>query len=208
MARDRMIRVLRDEFDVSDERVLGVMASVPRHLFVPEALKFQAYRNNALPISGKQTISQPLIVARMTELLDLEKKHKVLEIGTGSGYQTAILAKLGGKIYSIERVLDLAETAKKRLAGLNNVTIKCSDGTNGWDAYSPFDRILVTAGAPVPPEPLVAQLSNGGKIVIPVGDEKERQNLIRITKTPEGVVRETFGACSFVPLIGDHGWEA
>ena len=158
MARERMIKVLREEFNVSDEEVLEAMGSIPRHLFVPEAFKFQAYRNNALPISGKQTISQPLIVARMTELLGLEKKHKVLEIGTGSGYQTAILSVLGGKIYSIERVPELAETAGKRLSGFTNVTIKCGDGTNGWEAYSPFDRIIVTAGAPVEPEPLI--LSN------------------------------------------------
>lgn len=207
MARERMVRVLRDEFGISDERVLEAMDDIPRHLFVPQALRFQAYRNNALPISGKQTISQPLIVARMTELLDLKSNHKVLEIGTGSGYQTAILAAIADKIYSIERIPELASIAEERLSAIKNITVKCGDGTKGWEAYSPYDRILVTAGSPVAPDPLIDQLAEGGKLVIPVGEHKEKQHLLRITKTREGITRETFGACTFVPLIGDHAWE-
>ncbi|HUF03690.1 MAG TPA: protein-L-isoaspartate(D-aspartate) O-methyltransferase [Aridibacter sp.] len=207
MARARMVRILREDFGVKDERVLKAMATVPRHHFVPDAFRFQAYRNNALPISGKQTISQPLIVARMTELLDIEKKHKILEIGTGSGYQTAILAELGDKIYSIERVPELAASAEKRLAGYRNITVKAGDGTKGWEAYSPYDRIIVTAGSPVAPEPLLVQLAIGGVLVIPVGDDKGRQELLRIRKTEKGLERDSFGACAFVPLIGDHGWK-
>ncbi|QQS43189.1 MAG: protein-L-isoaspartate(D-aspartate) O-methyltransferase [Acidobacteriota bacterium] len=206
MARERMVRILRDDFGVSDERVLAAMGSVPRHLFVPDAFRFQAYRNNALPISGKQTISQPLIVARMTELLEIGERSKILEIGTGTGYQTAILAELGDKIYSIERVPELASAAERRLAGYRNITVKAGDGTKGWEAYSPYDRILVTAGSPVAPEPLLAQLAEGGILVIPIGDEKGKQDLLRIRKTEKGLERESFGACTFVPLIGDHGW--
>lgn len=207
MARERMVRILRDESGIRDERVLEAMGSVPRHLFVPDAFRFQAYRNTALPISGKQTISQPLIVARMTELLEIEKKHKILEIGTGTGYQTAILAELGDKIYSIERVPELAASAEKRLAGYRNITVKAGDGTKGWEAYSPYDRILVTAGSPVAPDPLLSQLAEGGILVVPVGEDIARQELLRIRKTENGLERESFGACTFVPLIGDHGWK-
>lgn len=209
MARRRMIDSLRTEHGIADERVLEAMDSVPRHLFVPEALKFQAYRNNALPIEGNQTISQPFIVARMTELLELRERSKVLEIGTGSGYQTAILAAIGGKIYSIERVEKLASKAEDLLRnmGLRNVTVKCSDGTNGWEAYEPYDSILVAAGGPAAPEPLIAQLKTGGRLVIPVGSDLKEQELIRFTKTDGGIKRETYGKCSFVPLIGEHGWK-
>lgn len=207
MARERMVRILRDEYGINDERVLSAMEEIPRHQFVPEAFKFQAYRNNALPISGNQTISQPLIVARMTEMLQLNGSAKVLEIGTGSGYQTAILAALSRKVFSIERVAELAKKAEKRLSGFRNVTIKCDDGTNGWEAYSPYDRILVTAGSPVAPEPLLSQLEEGGVMVVPVGEEKNEQKLVRITRTGGSIKRKEFGACSFVPLIGDHGWQ-
>lgn len=209
MARGRMVRQLRDEFGFSDERVLEAMDVIPRHLFVPEALKFQAYRNNALPIRGNQTISQPLIVAKMTSLLDLRPSAKILEIGTGTGYQTAILAYLGDRIYSIERVPELAAAAEERLRGMGirNVTVKCADGTQGWEAYSPYDRILVAAGSPVAPEPLIGQLAVGGILVIPVGEDPRKQELIKITRTENRIKRESFGACSFVPLIGEHGWK-
>jgi protein-L-isoaspartate(D-aspartate) O-methyltransferase len=209
MARRRMIEELRSQKGIMDERVLTAMDSVPRHVFVPEALKFQAYRNNALPIDGNQTISQPYIVARMSELLEPGERSKILEIGTGSGYQTAILAALGGKIYSIERVHKLAAKAEEvlRELGLRNVTVKHGDGTKGWEAYEPYDGILVAAGSPAAPEPLIAQLKTGGRLVIPVGADMKEQELIRFTKTEGGIKRENFGKCSFVPLIGEHGWQ-
>ena len=207
--REKMVKQLREHFKIKDERVLDVMNAVPRHLFLSDALKFQAYKNNALPIAGNQTISQPYIVAKMTELLELVPTSKVLELGAGSGYQTVILSKLAGKIFSIERVSNLADEAKQKLKefGVKNVTLQCADGTNGWEIYSPFDGILVAAGSPAIPEPLLNQLKTGGKMVIPIGDNERSQNLIRITKTPNGFKEENFGECSFVPLIGAHGWQ-
>ena len=208
MQRVRMAERLRDHYKIADERVLEAMVRLPRHLFVPEAIKSQAYNDNALPISGGQTISQPFIVARMTELLELSGKEKVLEIGAGSGYQTAVLASLARKIFAIERLANLADEANRRLQTLDvrNVTLKAGDGTFGWDAYMPFDAILVAAGGPEIPEPLVAQLKIGGKLVIPIGEEQRSQMLIRVTRTESGVRQENFGPCAFVPLIGEHGW--
>jgi len=204
-----MIEHLRSHHRVNDEAVLAAMEAVPRHLFVPEALKSQAYRDNALPIAGKQTISQPYIVAKMTELLAPNESSKILEIGTGSGYQTAILAAFGGRVYSIERVPELAEKAERTLRelGIRNATVKCADGTLGWEAYEPYDGILVAAGSPAAPEPLIAQLREGGRLVIPIGSDLKEQELIRFTRTENRIVRESFGKCSFVPLIGEHGWE-
>lgn len=206
--RDRMIEFLREHYKIRDERVLETMREVPRHQFVPEALKSQAYKDNALPIASKQTISQPFIVARMTELLELTAQSKVLEIGAGSGYQTAILAKLANKIYAIERVPNLAAEAREKLQKLkiNNVTLNCADGTLGWKMYAPFDAILVAAGSPTIPEPLLSQLKMGGRLVLPVGDNQQTQKLIRVTRTEKGFQTEDFGACAFVPLIGEHGW--
>ena len=208
MQRVRMAERLRDHYKIADERVLEAMVRLPRHLFVPEAIKSQAYNDNALPISGGQTISQPFIVARMTELLELTGKEKVLEIGAGSGYQTAVLASLARKVFAIERLSNLADEAAQRLQtiGIRNVTLKSADGTFGWDAYMPFDAILVAAGGPEIPEPLVAQLKIGGKLVIPIGEEQRSQMLIRVTRTESGVRQENFGPCAFVPLIGEHGW--
>ena len=208
MQRVRMAVRLRDHYKIADERVLETMVRLPRHLFVPEAIKSQAYNDNALPISGGQTISQPFIVARMTELLELSGKEKVLEIGAGSGYQTAVLASLARKIFAIERLANLADEANRRLQTLDvrNVTLKAGDGTFGWDAYMPFDAILVAAGGPEIPEPLVAQLKIGGKLVIPIGEEQRSQMLMRVTRTESGVRQENFGPCAFVPLIGEHGW--
>lgn len=209
ISRAAMIKNLREHYKIRDERILEVMSLVPRHLFVPDALKSQAYKDNALPISNNQTISQPFIVARMTEILELMPESKVLEIGAGSGYQTAILAKLARKIYAIERVPSLAKQAQERLNKLNisNVTLCCADGTNGWEAHSPFDAILVAAGSPSMPEPLLNQLKVGGKLVIPIGQDQKSQKLIRVTQTPNGFHTENFGACAFVPLIGEHGWQ-
>lgn len=207
--RERMIERLREHYKIGDEMVLDAMLRLPRHLFVPEALKAQAYKDNALPIAANQTISQPFIVARMTELLEANKKSRVLEIGAGSGYQTAILAMLAGQVYAIERIEGLAKQASERLLriGFQNVVLRCADGTSGWDTYAPFDGILVAAGGPLVPEPLLKQLKIGGKLVIPIGQDTKTQNLIRITRDEKGFRREDFGACAFVPLIGEHGWQ-
>jgi len=193
---------------IKDPRLIAAMKKVPRHLFVEEALHGQAYSDHPLPIGEKQTISQPYMVALMTETLELMGKEKVLEIGTGSGYQTAILAELAAKVFSIERIRSLAIRARKLLLeiGYLNVEIKFSDGTVGWLDESPFDAIIVTAGSPDIPQPLIDQLKVGGKLAIPVGDAYV-QDLIRITKTEDGVKKEDFGGCRFVKLIGKYGWE-
>jgi protein-L-isoaspartate(D-aspartate) O-methyltransferase len=203
-----MVARLRDHYGLSDRRVLDAMLTVPRHFFVPEALQGRAYDDHALPIAASQTISQPFIVARMSELLELDDRSRVLEIGAGSGYQTAILAKLAAQVYAIERIAELAREAQARIRGLGiyNATVKCFDGTLGWSANAPYDGILVAAGGPEIPEPLVAQLQLGGRLVIPIGDTRESQRLIRVIKTESGDVREDHGACAFVPLIGHYGW--
>jgi len=206
--RERMIAFLRGHYKISDENVLRAMNEVPRHFFVPEALKSQAYKDNALPIASKQTISQPFIVARMTELLELHPQSKVLEIGSGSGYQTAILAKLASKVYAIERVPILVKESQERFQKLqiNNVNLSCADGTLGWQTYAPFDAILVAAGSPNIPQPLLNQLKTNGRLVLPIGENQQTQRLIRVTRNNIGFKTEDFGACAFVPLIGEHGW--
>jgi protein-L-isoaspartate(D-aspartate) O-methyltransferase len=205
-----MVTRLRDHYGIRDERVLEAMRSVPRHAFVPEALQSRAYGDHALPISANQTISQPFIVARMTELLEINKEDRVLEIGAGSGYQTAVLAQVGGQVFAIERIGELAREAQSRIRQLNiyNATVKCFDGTLGWAAHAPYDAILVAAGGPSIPEPLVAQLKVGGRLVVPVGESREAQQLVRVVKTDGGYKQEDHGACAFVPLIGQHGWSA
>jgi len=192
---------------VKDARVIAAMRKVPRHLFVEEALQNQAYSDRPLPIGEKQTISQPYMVALMSEALQLTGKEKVLEIGAGSGYQTAILAEMARQVFSVERILSLTMKARMLLInlGYTNVEVKFSDGTEGWIGESPFDAIIVTAGSPDIPQPLVDQLAVGGRLVIPVGDESV-QDLIRLTKTEEGIKREDLGGCRFVKLIGRHGW--
>ena len=210
LPRRRMVELLREKYKIKDENVLAAMEKIPRHLFVPQALQTQAYRDNALPIAARQTISQPFIVARMTELLELDESKKVLEIGAGSGYQTAVLAELAGQIYAIERVAQLAAEADERLKnlGYQNVKLICADGTNGWQKFAPYDAILVAAGSPDIPAPLVNQLKIGGKLVIPIGANQQSQKLIRVTRRAAADLREEdFGACAFVPLIGEHGWE-
>lgn len=208
LQRARMVERLREHYKIHDERVLDAMSRLPRHLFVPEAIKSQAYNDNALPIAAGQTISQPFIVARMSELLELKGEEKVLEIGAGSGYQTAVLASLARKVFAIERLESLADDARRRLQslGLRNVTLKSADGTEGWVAYMPYDAILVAAGGPEIPLPLVEQLKVGGKLVIPIGEARGSQMLTRITRNEAGAIREDFGPCAFVPLIGAHGW--
>ena len=193
---------------IRDPRVIAAMKKVPRHLFVEEALQGQAYSDHPLPIGEKQTISQPYMVALMTETLLLTGRDKVLEIGAGSGYQTCILAEIALKVFSIERIRSLAIQVRKLVyeLGYLNVEIKFSDGTLGWIEESPFDAIMVTAGSPGIPQPLVDQLAVGGRLVIPVGDPTD-QELMRVTRTEEGVRKEGLGGCRFVRLIGQHGWD-
>jgi len=196
---------------IRDARLLKVMETIPRHLFVNEALREQAYNDNPLPIDEEQTISQPYIVALMTEAMELKGAEKILEIGTGSGYQTAILAELGERVFSIERIASLAGRARKILDGLHyfNVAIRVGDGTYGWKEESPFDAIIVTAGAPDIPKKLVEQLAVGARLVIPVGG-RHTQMLTKVTRLSEDVndvKKDNLGGCRFVDLVGDHGWE-
>jgi protein-L-isoaspartate(D-aspartate) O-methyltransferase len=203
-----MIARLRDHYGIRDARVLEALRHVPRHFFVSEALQSRAYGDHALPISANQTISQPFIVARMTELLELDSNSRVLEIGAGSGYQTAVLAQIAAQVYAIERIADLAREAQARIRhlGIYNATVKCFDGTLGWAANAPYDGILVAAGGPTIPEPLITQLKVGGRLVVPVGESRDSQRLIRVIKTEHGRKEEDHGGCAFVPLIGQHGW--
>ena len=206
-ARDRMVELLAQR-GIVDARVLDAMRAIPRHDFVPEPFTSKAYGDHALSIGAEQTISQPYMVALMTQLLDLKAEDRVLEIGAGSGYQTAVLAALAKYVYGIERIADLAREAMARLRALRitNATVKCFDGTIGWSEHAPYDAILVAAGGPAVPEPLVAQLGMGGRLVVPVGTERS-QRLIRIVRTPRGVVEEDHGGCVFVKLIGRYGYE-
>ena len=190
--------------DIEDPRVLAAMGRVPRHLFVPAALRFRAYADHPLPIGNGQTISQPYIVALMTELAEVEPDDKVLEIGTGSGYQAAVLSEIAREVATIEIVSELADTARARLAelGYKNVTVRTGDGYLGWKEKAPFDAILVTAAAPEVPPPLVEQLAPGAILVIPVGPQSQVQSLLRIQKTADGttVTREILPVV-FVPLV-------
>ena len=195
------------EAGIHDARVLDVIASTPRELFVDEVHYEQAYDNRALPIDLGQTISQPLMVAAMTQALALTGKERVLEIGTGSGYQTAILARLAAHVYSVERYQQLAWRAVRHLfqIEITNVSVYVGDGSLGWSAEAPYERILVTAAAPSVPPRLVAQLTPGGLLVIPVG-KKDRQELYVVQRTLWGTSVRSLGACVFVPLIGQEGW--
>jgi protein-L-isoaspartate(D-aspartate) O-methyltransferase len=194
---------------IKDPRVLSALGRVPRHLFVEEALRDRAYGDHALPIGERQTISQPYMVALMTESLALKGSERVLEIGTGSGYQTAVLAELAARVYSIERIAGLADRARRLIASLDyrNVMIKVFDGTYGWKEQAPFDAILVTAGSPDVPAPLTEQLKEGGRMIIPVGD-RTTQVLKKVTRTATGIEVSSMTGCVFVPLIGGHGWLA
>ncbi len=193
---------------VTDACVLEVMGKVPRHRFVEEALQAKAYSDNALPIGLRQTISQPYIVAVMAQLLRVGPGDRVLEIGTGSGYQTAVLATLAKSVHTVERIRALANRARGvlRELGVENVYLRVGDGTTGWPEEAPFDRITVAAGSPSVPEPLVEQLAMNGRLVIPVGDERE-QVLEVITKIAEGYRTERHDRCVFVKLIGRAGWQ-
>jgi protein-L-isoaspartate(D-aspartate) O-methyltransferase len=207
--RERMVRDLIAARGVKDERVLEALRKVPRHLFVKDHLRTRAYGDHALPIGESQTISQPYIVARMSELLEVKREHSVLEIGTGSGYQTAVLALLARRVYSLERVAELAHQAipRMRQLGLDNVKVQVFDGTVGWSEWAPYDRILVTAAAPKVPEPLLDQLAPGGALLIPEGT-MNAQRLILYRKSAKGEVRRREGEdVAFVPLLGRHGWK-
>ncbi len=208
LARRRMLEGQLLSRGIKNARVLAAMFKVPRHLFVEEALQDQAYGDHALPIGARQTISQPYMVALMTEALMLEGSEKVLEVGTGSGYQTAILAELAAQVYSLERIDLFIEKAKALMAQLqyDNVFIRCADGTAGWKAEAPFNAILVAAGAPEVPLSLVDQLAMGGRLVIPVGDRRT-QVLKRIVKERTGTSETAITPCAFVPLVGEAGWQ-
>lgn len=207
-ARQRMVDEQIASRGIMDVRVLHAMNNVPRHLFIEEALQGQAYNDYPLPIGQKQTISQPYMVALMTEALELKGNERVLEIGTGSGYQAAILAELAEWVYSIERIRSLANKARKIFDELNcyNIEIRVSDGTQGWKEKAPFEAITVTAGTPEIPQPLMDQLAMGGRLVVPVGNAFS-QTLVRVIRTKGGFKREEMGGCHFVKLIGKHGWQ-
>lgn len=205
--RRRLVEKLRDK-GIEDENVLRAIDIIPRQLMVDTALHDKAYYDTALPIGKGQTISQPYTVARQTELLEVKKGEKVLEIGTGSGYQAAILTEMGAKVYSVERIKELYENAREILNKLGyRVMLKLGDGSVGWSAYAPYDGIVVTAGAPVVPEKLKEQLNIGGRLVIPVGGA-ERQMMVRVTRVDEdNFEEEQFCDFKFVPLIGEGGWK-
>ena len=207
LAREKMVKNQLAPRGIKDPRVLEVMGKVHRDRFVEEALVGEAYNDHPLPIGHRQTISQPYIVALMTEALELKGEENTLEIGTGSGYQTAILAELSEKVYTIERVRPLLVKARNMLAelGYNNIMFKAFDGTLGWKEYEPYDAIMVTAGAPKIPQPLLDQLAEDGRLVIPVGN-KFSQELIKVTRKKGNYVQENLGGCRFVDLVGIHGW--
>lgn len=207
-ARRRLIEALRAG-GIRDLAVLRAFDLVPRHLFVPTGIQHRAYEDASLPIGNGQTISQPSTHARYLELLALTGQERVLEIGTGSGYQTALLAQLAGQVFSVERVTALLDKARVvlREAGVRNVSLLSGDGTLGWREYAPYDAILVTAASPTVPEPLAAQLAEGGRMLIPLGG-REAQVLTVITRRGDTFARQDVAPARFVPLLGRHGWNS
>ncbi len=207
--REKMVAEQLEAKGVSAPRVLEAMRGVPRHLFVDGALARRAYEDMTLPIGYGQTISQPLVVAWMSQLLEAEPGMRVLEIGTGSGYQSAVLAHMGLKVYTVERLRELYERAKKLFSQMgyaNKIVPKLSDGTLGWPDMAPFDRIIVTAGGPSVPAPLLEQLDDHGVLVIPVGEGRGNQKMRRVRKENGAYTEEDLGDVVFVDLVGDHGW--
>lgn len=207
-ARERMVQDQIEARGVREVRVLAAMRHVPRHVFVSDALRERAYDDTALPIGERQTISQPYIVALMAEALELSGAERVLEIGTGSGYEAAVLAELCAEVYSVERIPVLAARARRVLAslGYQNVHVRVADGSAGWPEMAPFEVIIMSAAARRIPRPLVEQLADAGRLVLPMGEE-DAQTLVRIRKTAAGLREECLGECRFVKLIGIYGWE-
>jgi protein-L-isoaspartate(D-aspartate) O-methyltransferase len=205
--REEMVEKQIEARGITDLRVLAAVRSVPRHFFVSEALQDQAYSDFPLPIGEQQTISQPFIVAEMTQALELSPEDRVLEIGTGSGYQAAILAHIVYRVYTIERIHSLYTKTRKLFdrLGYHNIVTRYSDGTTGWKDESPFDAIIVTAGSPEIPATLVNQLAVNGRMVIPVGNQYS-QDLIKLVRTQKGIDKVNLGGCRFVKLVGEHGW--
>jgi protein-L-isoaspartate(D-aspartate) O-methyltransferase len=206
--RESMVKTQIEARGVTDQRVLAAMRKVPRHLFVSEALMDQAYTDTPLPIGEQQTISQPYIVALMTQALALDKNDRVLEIGTGSGYQAAVLAEIVYRVYTIEKIRSLHMATRKLFDELNytNIVTRYSDGTKGWKEESPFNAIIVTAGAPEVPKPLVDQLDMGGRMILPVGNQFA-QTLVKIYRDEKGIHQTSLGGCRFVKLKGEYGWQ-
>jgi protein-L-isoaspartate(D-aspartate) O-methyltransferase len=206
--REEMVRSQIEARGIRDPRVLSAFRTVPRHLFVSEALSEQAYGDYPLPIGEQQTISQPYIVAEMTQALELGQDDRVLEVGTGSGYQAAILAQIVYRVYTVERRRTLYMQTRNLFDKLNyhNIVTKYADGTKGWQEESPFDAIVVTAGAPEMPEVLINQLAEGGRLVIPVGNQ-HTQELIKIYRDKGSIQQTNLGGCRFVKLVGEHGWK-
>ena len=204
--RQKLVDVLREK-GINDERVLMAIGKIPRHILIESGLHHKAYNDTALPIGMGQTISQPFTVAKQTELLDIQKGHKILEIGTGSSYQCMVLCEMGANVYSVERHDGLYHQAKKALQEQGyRAMLKAGDGTLGWGTYAPYDGIIVTAGAPVVPQDLISQLKIDGRLVIPVGDDK-KQKMLRIRRVSETEYhQEEFDNFKFVPLIGEKGW--
>ena len=208
--REKMVEQQLKTRDITDPRVLRAMADVPRHQFVPEPARPSAYRDGPLPIGEEQTISQPYMVAIMTQCLELEGTEKVLEIGTGSGYQAAVLGELADKVYTIEIVEPLGKRADSTLMalGYENVHVKIGDGFHGWKEHAPYDRVMITCAVETVPEPLVRQLALGGKMVLPIGETRAHQKLKVLSKKPDGSLSEEYVLdCVFVPMTGDHGFE-
>lgn len=206
LRRQVLIQHLRS-VGIADEKVLDAMSRIPRELFVPRNVQHQAYEDYALEIGEGQTISQPSVVARITELAEVGPKHRVLEIGAGSGYQAAVLATLGKFVFAVERIGSLARTARERLhrLGFANVSIQVMDGTLGWRAQAPFDAIVVSAGAPAVPDQLLDQLAEGGRLVIPVGG-RDQQQLVRVVRHGDDFEEAVHGVVRFVPLVGRAGF--
>lgn len=206
--REKMVRHQIEARGVTNPAVLAAMHKVPRHLFVSEALRDQAYGDYPLPIGEQQTISQPYIVAEMTQALALSPEDRVLELGTGSGYQAAILSKIAFRVYTIERIYPLYTRTRKLFDKLryHNIVTRYGDGTSGWAEESPFDAIIITAGAPHIPKVLINQLAIGGRMVLPVGDQYS-QDLIKVYRDEDGLHQSNLGGCRFVKLVGEHGWK-
>jgi protein-L-isoaspartate(D-aspartate) O-methyltransferase len=206
-ARERMVQEQLAGRGITDARVLAALRRIPRHLFIDPGIVNRAYDDSALPIGEKQTLSQPYMTARMTEALALEGNEKVLEVGTGSGYQTALLAEICFNVFSVEKIRILSRKARALLdqLGYQNIALHVGDGTIGWSEHAPYDAIIVSAGSPSTPKPLLDQLALNGRLVIPVGDEQS-QVLLRVTRTRDGFTREQLGECKFVKLFGKYGW--